>query len=130
MVGKITKVGAFSNVSNSKTVKGKGIQNFAFYRTQTARPQLKFKTPPDNVEGSPWRPLLKEKPNAMIPLDQSLQVGENGEEGLEYDLFGPSLIVELLKTHITTKSQTPPILLKYSMPRNRQYLQLIWKRMT
>jgi len=40
----------------------------------------------------------------MIPLDQSLQVVENGEEGLEYNLFSLSLIVEPLRTHINTKS--------------------------
>jgi exosome complex exonuclease RRP6 len=48
---------------------------------------LKFKNVPDNVEGSPWRPLLKEKPNALVPLEQSLaSLDENGEENREYRL--------------------------------------------
>jgi hypothetical protein len=45
-----------------------------------------FKTPPDNVDGSLWRPLLTEKPHAIIPLEQSLSVVETMENGLEYDL--------------------------------------------
>ena len=40
----------------------------------------------------------------MIPLDQSLQVVENGEEGLEYNLFSLYLIVEHFKIRINTKS--------------------------
>lgn len=56
---------------------------YNIFHANIARPQLKFKTPPDNVEGSPWRPLLKEKPHAMVPLDRSLLLDENGEENLE-----------------------------------------------
>jgi len=44
---------------------------------------LKFKTPPDNVNGNPWQPLLKDKPNAVVPLDKSLTLDENGEESQE-----------------------------------------------
>jgi exosome complex exonuclease RRP6 len=66
---------------------------YNFYHANVARPQLKFKTPPDNVNGSPWRPLLKEKPNAMVPLDSSLTLDENGEESLEYTTFQVSLIL-------------------------------------
>jgi len=61
---------------------------YNIFHANIARPQLKFKTPPDNVEGNPWRPLLKEKPHAMVPLNNTLSLDENGEESLEYGLFG------------------------------------------
>jgi exosome complex exonuclease RRP6 len=57
---------------------------YNIFHANIARPQLKFKTAPDNVEGSLWRPLLKEKLHAMVPLEQSLPLDENGEESVEY----------------------------------------------
>ena len=61
---------------------------YNIFHANIARPQLKFKTPRDNVEGSPWRPLLKEKPHAIVPLNNSLSLDENGEESLEYRPLG------------------------------------------
>lgn len=71
-----------------KTGKGRERLEFNIYHANIPRPQLKFKTPPDNVEGSLWRPILKEKPHAIMPLDQSLSAHETSEEGVEYGNFG------------------------------------------
>ncbi|QHS76120.1 exosome nuclease subunit RRP6 [Saccharomyces paradoxus] len=43
------------------------------------KPQLKFKTPIDNSESHPFIPLLKEKPNALKPLSESLKLIEDEE---------------------------------------------------
>lgn len=40
--------------------------------TKIEKPQLNFKTPVDNSETHPFHPLLKEKPNALVPLDESV----------------------------------------------------------
>lgn len=40
------------------------------------KPQLLFRTAPDNKDMSPFRPLLTSKPNAIVPLEQSLQLVE------------------------------------------------------
>ncbi|KOG99067.1 exosome nuclease subunit RRP6 [Saccharomyces eubayanus] len=43
------------------------------------KPQLKFRTPIDNSESHPFLPLLKEKPNALKPLSDSLRMIETEE---------------------------------------------------
>ncbi|CAI4036320.1 hypothetical protein SMKI_15G1590 [Saccharomyces mikatae IFO 1815] len=43
------------------------------------KPQLKFKTPIDNSESHPFIPLLKEKPNALKPLSDSLRLIEEDD---------------------------------------------------
>ncbi|CCC71396.1 hypothetical protein NCAS_0H00860 [Naumovozyma castellii] len=41
---------------------------------QILKPQLKFTTPIDNTESHPFIPLLKEKPFALKPLEESMQM--------------------------------------------------------
>ncbi|CAI4051183.1 hypothetical protein SKDZ_15G1540 [Saccharomyces kudriavzevii ZP591] len=43
------------------------------------KPQLKFKKSIDNSESHPFIPLLKEKPNALKPLSESLRLAEAEE---------------------------------------------------
>ncbi|CAI6760577.1 ALI_HP2_G0048290.mRNA.1.CDS.1 [Saccharomyces cerevisiae] len=43
------------------------------------KPQLKFKSPIDNSESHPFIPLLKEKPNALKPLSESLRLVDDDE---------------------------------------------------
>ncbi|EEA27727.1 exosome nuclease subunit [Talaromyces marneffei ATCC 18224] len=40
------------------------------------KPQLQFRTAPNNHDTSPFRPLLKSKPHAIVPLEQSLRLVE------------------------------------------------------
>lgn len=42
------------------------------------KPQARFEHKVNNFDTSPWKPLLKTKPHAIIPLDQAIGSGENG----------------------------------------------------
>lgn len=44
------------------------------------KPQLQFHHTPDNTIVSPFRPLLKSKPHAIVPLEKSLQMVESESE--------------------------------------------------
>lgn len=46
-----------------------------------AKPQLGFKTPVDN-SANPWRPLLREKPNALRPLQDVIINGPSADSKL------------------------------------------------
>jgi exosome complex exonuclease RRP6 len=41
------------------------------------KPQLQFQRVVDNTDVSPFRPLLKTKPHAIVPLEESLQIVES-----------------------------------------------------
>mgnify|MGYP003365224013 FL=1 len=53
-------------------------------KTKTEKPQLKFATPVDNSESHPFVPLLKEKPNALKSLDDSLVIVPAEEDSPEH----------------------------------------------
>lgn len=42
------------------------------------KPQLQFYRKVDNYETGAWKPLLTDKPHALIPLEESVGAGENG----------------------------------------------------
>ena len=46
------------------------------------KPQRHFARPPSNLESEPFKPLLNNKPHAIVPLDQALQpvLAEDGFE--------------------------------------------------
>jgi exosome complex exonuclease RRP6 len=46
------------------------------HASHLAKPQLKFRTPPDNFADGPWRPTLKHKYNAQVPLGYVVDAGE------------------------------------------------------
>ena len=52
--------------------------------TKIEKPQLNFKTPVDNSETHPFRPLLKEKPNALKSLDESITLAPATENEPEH----------------------------------------------
>ncbi|EJS41765.1 rrp6p [Saccharomyces arboricola H-6] len=77
------------------------------------KPQLKFKTPIDNSETHPFIPLLKEKPNALKPLSDCLQLIEAEENNpshyphpYEYEIdhqeYNPDILQ--IKSEIPSKS--------------------------
>lgn len=56
-----------------------------------AKPQNDFLKPPNNNEKAPFKPLLRSKPHAILPLTQSLNpvMGDDGLERYEFYLpFG------------------------------------------
>lgn len=56
------------------------------YRDQhIPKPQLLFDEAPLNDETTPFKPLLRTKPHAIIPLGQSLSLGLNGEGNEQYE---------------------------------------------
>ena len=60
------------------------------YRSQTlAKPQLAFQKAPQNHETAPFKPLLRSKPHAIRPLQESLQLANDGDGREQYDSFGP-----------------------------------------
>ncbi|KAF6219313.1 hypothetical protein HO133_005138 [Letharia lupina] len=56
------------------------------YRTQNiAKPQLLFEKVPTNDETTPFRPLLRMKPNAIVPLDESLKLVAAEDGSTQYN---------------------------------------------
>ena len=50
------------------------------HRTQNiAKPQLSFDIIPTNDETTPFKPLLRTKPNAIVALEESLKLGTNSD---------------------------------------------------
>lgn len=45
------------------------------------KPQLSFDVPPNNFPTTPWKPLLTEKPHAMVPLEEGLQMNKKASDG-------------------------------------------------
>lgn len=45
------------------------------------KPQLSFDVPPNNFPTAPWKPLLTEKPHAMVPLEEGLQMNKQASDG-------------------------------------------------
>lgn len=43
------------------------------------KPQLQFDRAPDNTDVKPFRPLLRTKPHAIVPLEESLQLIDSGK---------------------------------------------------
>lgn len=57
------------------------------YRTQNiAKPQLLFDKVPTNDETSPFKPLLRTKPNATVALPESLSLHVTEDGSKQYDL--------------------------------------------
>lgn len=52
----------------SKKSKG-NIPPEIFHAASLPKPQLKFKRTPDNSNNTPWKPPLRSKPHAKVPLD-------------------------------------------------------------
>ncbi|KAK5942777.1 exosome nuclease subunit [Knufia obscura] len=78
------------------------------------KPQTQFETAVDNYDNSRWRPLLREKPHAQIPLEESIGSQDKGYnhpyqyeiENLEYP---PSVYKESLPTPFTRPENTEAI---------------------
>ena len=49
------------------------------------KPQLLFENAPTNDETTPFRPLLRSKPHAIVPLAHSLSLGFNSEGNEQYE---------------------------------------------
>lgn len=72
------------------------------------KPQLKFHHPPNNLDSSPFRPLLKTKPHAIVPLEESLQIIDaNSESPFYRNPYEEE--IQNAKYPLSTYSISPPI---------------------
>lgn len=69
--------------------------DFNFRRANIIKPQTAFEQQVDNFAPGPWKPLLTQKPHAIVPLEDSLGVAvdENNQQQYDYTLFLPSLFL-------------------------------------
>lgn len=60
------------------------------YRDQNIpKPQLLFAKIPSNDESTPFKPLLRSKPHATLPFDQTLEMVDNNEGVKQYEKHPP-----------------------------------------
>ena len=64
------------------------------------KPQLLFDTVTTNDETTPFKPLLRSKPHAIVPLAQSLSLSLNGEGNEQYEGHSYRFIKRLDFTNI------------------------------
>lgn len=67
--------------------------DFNFRRANIIKPQTTFEQQVDNFAAGPWKPLLTQKPHAIVPLEDSLGVAvdESNQQQYDYTFFLPSL---------------------------------------
>ena len=63
--------------AKSKTSKNYSSLGNSFRNQNLLKPQLAFNVKPNNEDNSPWRPILKSKPHAIQPLEDSLGLFTN-----------------------------------------------------
>lgn len=69
-----------AKLKNTKTTLGNSFRN-----KNLVKPQLAFNVKPDNSDISPWKPLLKTKPHAIQPLENSFEMIINDYDQQQYD---------------------------------------------
>ena len=96
------------------------------------KPQLQFERVPDARDVSPFRPLLKTKPHAIVPLEQSLQMVESDSQPALYVFrfqllahaeFGTLTFVSVVAIVIHTRPKFAPLVIRRrSTPPRLRYL--------
>ena len=66
------------------------------------KPQLQFKNPPKNDEKTPFKPSLRSKPNALVPLEESIVLEKNEQDKEQYAEFKASSLAGCQANQITT----------------------------
>lgn len=62
------------------------------YRNQNIlKPQRLFRKAPKNDDDKPFKPLLKSKPNAIIPLEESLALAPQPDGSMQYGISSGAL---------------------------------------
>ena len=67
-----------------KRSKPQGLDH-SFRRANILKPQDKFDIKPDNLDPSPWKPILTRKPHATVPLEKSLGTFTDENQSTQYD---------------------------------------------
>ncbi|KAI0023417.1 ribonuclease H-like domain-containing protein [Xylariomycetidae sp. FL0641] len=68
------------------------------------KPQNAFEIKPDNLDAHPWRPLLTEKPHAIVPLEKSLGTYHDENNTVQYDI--PACLPSLLQPPPSAKAHS------------------------
>ena len=68
-------------------------------RANVLKPQNNFELKPNNLNSSPWKPILTSKPHSTLPLNQSLETFQDESQSTQYDL-------------LLTQSLVPPLVSK------------------
>lgn len=77
------------------------------------KPQLHFDVKVNNFEEGPWKPLLKKKPHAKVPLEQSVVLGEDGlyshpyQDEIKELTYPPFVHDRAIPIHFQDPSTTP-----------------------
>ena len=82
---------SFTNTFCQQNKKPKST-NKVIRNANISKPQLHFERKPDNFEPPPWKPMLTSKPNATIPLEESLKVVPNENGVPQYVPYTPGRI--------------------------------------
>ena len=78
--------GQEEQIKKAAPVQGKQRPEKAYRNQNIPKPQLLFANIPRNDEKTPFKPLLRSKPHAIVPLDNSLNPADLGEDGSkQYD---------------------------------------------
>lgn len=72
---------------------------YTYGAAKIPKPQLQFERAPDNRDVSPFRPLLKTKPHAIVPLEESLKLVESDSQPALY--VDPELVMACLLRILT-----------------------------
>ncbi|KAJ9297797.1 hypothetical protein DTO271G3_4018 [Paecilomyces variotii] len=67
------------NVPKRKDLTQKFPTIYDYGPSKIPKPQLQFDRAPDNTDVKPFRPLLRTKPHAIVPLEESLQLIDTGK---------------------------------------------------
>ncbi|KAI1103406.1 ribonuclease H-like domain-containing protein [Jackrogersella minutella] len=76
-------------------------------RANIAKPQEAFEVKPNNLDTSPWKPILTTKPHAIIPLEESLEVFKDENEAPQYTHPYKTEILELEYPEIAFEARKP-----------------------
>lgn len=81
-LGAILSGGLANSRLKLKTPRRRQFDNSAWKTPATDKPQRSFEEKIDNMDTSPWKPLLIAKPHAIVPLEESVRLiqDENGRE--------------------------------------------------
>ena len=110
-------------IRKAASAQGKQKPSKVFRSQDIPKPQSQFANAPSNHDINPFKPLLKSKPHAIVPLEESLQIVEAEDGTKQYDPQDPGTktcltsIWAILISDLDTSSLTRP---RSTLPEPRQ----------
>ncbi|KAM0818686.1 putative Ribonuclease H-like domain-containing protein [Seiridium cardinale] len=102
-------------------------------RANILKPQNAFQVKPDNLDTSAWKPLLAQKPHAVLPLEKSLGTLNNELDSTQYDYT--IFLQHVYKFPLLPRPAPdlpPPIDedVRKKIARKQRKMKATWKKMT